>query len=421
MKEALRQQGRKAVNSKAWRAVGTWLRGGPRGAAAGHEIRGIPVEADVVVYFGDVESKTYQLVQWLPPLEELSRHHRVVLVFRKLGAMRAVAKETTLPAVFVRRFEDLMALYSDNSYRVAIYVNNGVTNFQSLNHPQMVHVHVNHGESDKISMVSNQAKAYDKVFIAGQAALERHRRALVDFDESHLEMVGRPQLDFEFPPGIPEAEGRTVMYAPTWEGENDDNNYTSLDLYGTSIVEGLLALPDVRVVYKPHPRVVGSEKPAVSGAHEAIVRRLEDANRRRGSQHVVSLDGNILSMFGRADALISDVSSVGLDFLYLEPEKPLILTDRRTDAEALRDSAPISEATPVIDATTASVTDLVAEALERDSHAAARQDLRTHYFGAEPRGTSTQRFLDAIDALIADRAGKLSTRGLEAPSMESSD
>src|SRR5699024_12119185 len=92
-------------------------------------------------------------------------------------------------------------------------------------------------ESDKLSMVSNKAKAYDKVFVAGQAAVDRHRKALLDFDVSKLVRVGRPQLDVQRPSELSESTARTVMYAPTWEGENESNNYTSVDLFVPKIVE----------------------------------------------------------------------------------------------------------------------------------------------------------------------------------------
>ena len=77
-----------------------------------------------------------------------------------------------------RRLNDLTALYAGADLKCAVYVNNGVSNFQSLAAPTMLHVHVNHGESDKLSMVSNQAKAYDRVFVAGEAAVRRHRAAV---------------------------------------------------------------------------------------------------------------------------------------------------------------------------------------------------------------------------------------------------
>ncbi|HEX6936788.1 MAG TPA: CDP-glycerol--glycerophosphate glycerophosphotransferase, partial [Actinomycetes bacterium] len=83
-----------------------------------------------------------------------------------------------------------MTLYDLSDFKLGIYVNNGNRNFQSLNNPRMLHVHVNHGESDKLSSFSNQVKAYDRVFVAGQVALDRYREALIAFDERKVVMVG---------------------------------------------------------------------------------------------------------------------------------------------------------------------------------------------------------------------------------------
>src|SRR5699024_7026108 len=119
-----------------------------------------------------------------------------------------------------RRFDPLHDFYRANDFKLALILNNVMTNFQSLGYAPMVHVHVNHGESDKLSMVSNQAKAYDRVFVAGQAAVDRHHKALLDFDDRKLVRVGRPQLDVQRISELSSSTARTVMYAPTWEGEN---------------------------------------------------------------------------------------------------------------------------------------------------------------------------------------------------------
>src|SRR5699024_4628972 len=231
-------------------------------------------------------------------------------------------------------FDPLHTFYHANDFKLALYVNNGVTNFQSLAFAPMVHVHINHGESDKLSMVSNQAKSYDKVFVAGDAAIERYRKALIDFDESALVKIGRPQLDVDRPLELEPSSARTVMYAPTWEGENESNNYTSVDLFGPQIVGAALQIPNTRVIYKPHPRVETSNDPAVSGANARIFELIEEANTSiadESLQHQVLLQGDILAMFDTVDLLVTDISSVGLDFLYLQPDKPLALTDRRRD------------------------------------------------------------------------------------------
>ena len=168
-----------------------------------------------------------------------------------------------------------MALYDRAGFHAVVYVNNGWTNFQSLAFQQAVHIHVNHGESDKICMVSNQAKAYDKVFVAGEAAVRRHAAALAWFDPTHLIRVGRPQLDLPVAAALPVHDGPTITYAPTWEGEDDANNYTSVDRYGPRIVAAALAQPGSRVVYKPHPRVPESDDPAVAAGHAAILKLMQ--------------------------------------------------------------------------------------------------------------------------------------------------
>ncbi|WP_155838778.1 CDP-glycerol glycerophosphotransferase family protein [Arthrobacter castelli] len=405
----------KGVATRHWLGLRSVLR-------SNHELHGVPVPAEIVVYFGDVTTKLYQLEQWLPVLEQLNREHKVLLLFRKVGTLREVKKKTSLPMIFVRRFEDVMDLYDTNDYRLGIYVNNGVTNFQSLTFSRMVHVHVNHGESDKLSMVSNQAKAYDKVFIAGPAAMERHRSVLLDFDESKLAMVGRPQLDLDFPRELAEEDMRTVMYAPTWEGENESNNYTSLDLYGREIVDALLRLPDTRVVYKPHPRIATSRNPEISGAHFDIVQAIEQANIGRSIPHIVSTAGNILAMFNDVETLVTDVSSVGLDFLYLHPDKPLVLSDRRSNRQQLERDAPIARACPVVDETTVTGMDkLISSVLEAEDGSSQRARMRRYYFGDLKKGDSTRAFITAVEELLSERNKRLEDYEFHATSGEAVD
>src|SRR5699024_5383998 len=156
------------------------------------------------------------------------------------------------------------------------------------------HVHVNHGESDKLSMVPNQAKSYDKVFVAVDAAIDRHRKALVDFDESSLVKVGRPQLDIERQPELNVAQRQTVMYAPTWEGENAANTYTSVDMFGPQRVAAAITLPATRVSYRPCSHVFSSSDPSMVSAHQQIVDLINEANELiddANQHHQAFLDG----------------------------------------------------------------------------------------------------------------------------------
>ena len=213
------------------------------------------LSVDVAVYFPDNMSKAYQLIQWLPVLEDHPSDLTFGIVVRKISIYLELKTLTKLPIAYVPTFADVMELYRVSQFKAVMYVNNGVGNFQSLTVAELAHIHVNHGESDKICMVSNQVKAYDRVFVAGQAAVLRHRAALSEFNEEVLVRVGRPQLDENPAPSIPESTRRTVLYAPTWEGEDEANNYTSMEELAPYIIDAILAQENIRVVYKPHPRI----------------------------------------------------------------------------------------------------------------------------------------------------------------------
>lgn len=425
VKNLLRKTALQAVRSPAWKKTSNWIRGTERWNRLEDEFDGSYVKAEVVVYFGDRRPKFYQLKQWIPVLEELHKSHRVVLVLRKVSALTEARRITRLPMVLKRRFDPLHTFYHANDFKVALYVNNGMTNFQSLGYAPMVHVHINHGESDKLSMVSNQAKSYDRVFVAGEAAVERHRKALLDFDDRALVKVGRPQLDIERPSELEHSAARTVMYAPTWEGENDSNNYTSVDLFGARIVEAVLALENTRLIYKPHPRVGSSKIPEVREQNARILELVETANQSVSNEsevHQILMEGDILAMFDEVDMLITDISSVGLDFLYLHPEKPMVLTDRRNNIEKLKEEAPVSRATPIIDSHSVEYAfKLFESTLNKDTTATDRAMLREHYFGKGEKGTSTRMFTDAISNLIRNRSRDLKGFSYTSTNAESND
>lgn len=404
-----RAGGRRVVRALRWRLrrlrAGLAVRLAPDAFVPQLAAARVPVDAEVAVYYADGPERIYQLDQWLPVLEQLSAEHKIVLILRDLRAMREVQDRTTLPIVCVTTFLDLMNLYDAGEFKVGIYVNNGQRNFQSLNNPRMLHVHVNHGESDKLSSFSNQVKAYDRVFVAGPLAVERYREALIAFDDGKVVPVGRPQLDLEFSPELPPSQRRTILYAPTWEGESESNNWTSVDCYGLQIVEALLSLPDVRVVYKPHPRVVTSAHPGVSRGHRRIMSLIRAANERDpAAGHVARTDGNILAMLGQCDALVGDVSSVTLDFLYLRPDAPIFLTDRRNDRALLERDSPLVAGAEVLDATTiGGLGAAMADALTTDDRRTDRAKVRAGYFGDLRPGDSSRRFADAVADLIAER------------------
>lgn len=397
------QNGAKRVlRSSLGEQLKSWLRGSGPADRFGIEVRGDSPKADVIAYFGDGPDQLYQLHQWVAALEALNDSRPVLLVFRQRGAFKAAKTMTSLPSALAISYPDLAELYAENDYRLAIYVNNGMRNFQSMADTSIVHVHVDHGESDKKSSISNQLKAYDKVFVAGLAAIERCEQALWGLDRNKMVTIGRPPLDGNFDSILPHDSRRTVVYAPTWQGENESNNFTTVDTLGPQIVEALIAL-DVRIVYRPHPRVAAAHELAVMDADRTIRMMLHKAN-DRGGAHVVSTDGSIMDLFVDTDVLMTDVSSVGPDFLFLHPDKGLILTERHTGGACPELQSPMAAGLGALTAASLDrLPQMIDDALGGDALLAARRRLKGHYFSANTAGESTSLFIAAIEDSICER------------------
>src|SRR5690606_2395449 len=161
---------------------------------------------------------------------------------------RALLAEDAPPVAFVPTVRDLERYIAKQDIRLVLYVNQNTRNFQMFRYSRRWHVFINHGESDKMYMSTNQYKAYDYAFIAGQAARDRLERVLWDYDLGRRAIeIGRPQADHYSGtlPYTPD-ERTVVLYAPTWEGDRPSAHYGSNATHGEALVGALLARPTHR-------------------------------------------------------------------------------------------------------------------------------------------------------------------------------
>ena len=267
-------------------------------------------------------------------------------------------------------------------------------------------------------MTTNQFKAYDYSFVAGDAARERLARKLWDFDVDRKAIpIGRPQAD-HFAGALPyPADDRTVvLYAPTWEGDRDSAAYGSIATHGVGLVTALLASADHRVVYRPHPRS-GVVDPAYGAANRAIIAAIAAANAADPTAHHVFDEGNELGwQLAGADVAITDVSAMVYD--RLATGRPLIVT-RPVSRIAEVDEGGYLGSSEWLDA--ADSADIVAIA-ERVQHSEEAQK-NLHYwverhFGDTTQGAATARFHAAVEHLVTEWERHALLHADDAPSSE---
>lgn len=343
----------------------------------------------------------YQIRQWYQPLKALSDRWSVVVLSRSPVGAEALVKDAELPVAFVPRIRDLERYLATQDIKVVFYVNQNTRNFQMLRYGRRLHVFINHGESDKIYMVSNQFKAYDYALIAGQAAHDRLSRALWRYDVDRRTIaIGRPQSDhYRANTPYPSDEREVVLYAPTWEGDRASMSYGSVRTHGERLVHELLRTGRHRVIYRPHPRS-GVNDEAYAAANKRIIAAIAAANAADSSAHHVYDDGPELGwQLVAADVAILDVSAMIYD--RLATGKPLMVTRPSDERAAIDTSGYLADCEWLTADATA---DVVAEVRRVSADEAAVTRLRTwahHYFGDTTHGVATAKFQAAIERLMA--------------------
>lgn len=355
----------------------------------------------IAVYFADTRVNLYQLRQWYAPLAELAETWPVAFITRSPSATLALWEETSIPAVYLKGVRDIEDFLSSQPVRMVFYVNQNQRNFQMFRYPRMWHVFINHGESDKIYMTTNQFKAYDYSLIAGDAARARLTEKLWGFDlDAKTRSIGRPQADHFAGPVPYTPDKRTVvLYAPTWEGDRASAAYGSVASHGVALTRAILASPDHRLIYRPHPRSGVADK-EYGEANKEIIAAIARANAADpNAQHVFDNGPQLGWQLAAADVAITDISAMVYD--RLATGKPLIVTRPVSKLSEIDANGYLGHA-EWLDADAAPNILTVLDTVEHSAEAKKNLDywVKRHFGDTRP-GVATQRFHLAV-AELAD-------------------
>lgn len=369
---------------------------------AGEFVRPAANSIEVALYFADTRVNLYQIRQWYAPLKELARTHPVAIICRSPRTALTVNDESGLPTLYLRSVVEVEQFVAEQRIRIVLYPNQNSKNFQMFRYGRMWHVFVNHGESDKMYMTTNQFKAYDYAFIAGQAARHRLARKLWGYDvDARTIEIGRPQADhFAGETPYPH-DGRTVvLYAPTWEGDRPAAQYGSVATHGEALAAAVLASPAHRLIYRPHPRS-GVVDRDYGVANRRIIDAIEKANRADPTAKHVYDDGPELGwQLADADVAICDISAMVYD--RLATGRPLLVTRPTAPEAEIDEGGYLAHAEWLTAADAADVLSAVERVSEDPDALESLRQWARHHFGDTTPGSATARFHAAIERLSAE-------------------
>ncbi|MFU8849827.1 CDP-glycerol glycerophosphotransferase family protein [Micromonospora sp. SL1-18] len=360
--------------------------GGPVGRALRRH------QPEFVLYFSAPPGSAYQVTMWLPYLERIGRPFLVLV--REPEFLPAIAAATRAPVVCCPTLKAMDEALVP-SLRVAFYVNHGAKNSHCLRLSQLTHVQLHHGDSDKAPSANPVSAIFDRIFVAGQAAIDRYARAGVTIPAEKFVVVGRPQVEAievrrEPARGLAQP---TVLYTPTWTGHHADANYCSLPVAET-VIRRLLDR-GATIILRHHPYT--TQNPASARQLARLAELLAADQAKTGRAHLwgaaATRELTLTDCVNRSDALISDVSGVVSDWLY--SGKPYAVTDMGADGEHFVARFPLAGSGYVLHRDMSNVDEVLTELLDTDPKAAVRWATRTRYLGDFPTESYTEAFLDA--------------------------
>jgi hypothetical protein len=366
------------------------------GAYRAQPLRAAAARAALVAYAPEFVLYTarrggaYQLDMWVPHLQALGR--RFVVVTRDPEALTSLGHTEGIPVIACPTWRDLDDAVVP-SLRAAFYVNSVAANADFVTYRHMTHVYLGHGESDKALSHHPAHAMYDQVFVSGAAAVDRYARHGVQIPPERLVVIGSPQAATVQKAARPvrEIATPTILYAPTWQGYNDDSSYSSLP-HGVALVTALLDRPGA-VIFRPHPfsRTRVEEAPLVKNIEQLLV---EDA-RNTGRAHVWGVDEPFAATANRSDVMVADLSSVVTE--YLASDKPLAIVDDG-DAQTFIERNPVAQAAYVVASDLGNLEAVLADLVGADPLRETRHAVLARYVGAAGDSAFQRAVLAILDA-----------------------
>jgi hypothetical protein len=333
----------------------------------------------------------YQLKLWLPAFELLGEPFDILL--RDETLVSHVKKLTQRPIFLV---DDYSKLETNPNLKLIFYVNNSPNNSDAVKYTQFTHVQLLHGDSEKTASFNPVNGMFTKIFVSGQAAVDRYERNGVLIHPKKFVLVGRPQLgEIEVRKKVQNKKPLTVLIAPTWGGSAAGETYTSLGL-APGFAKELVALGH-RVVFRPHPFS------HTKASDRAIIKEVHDILATDSNNHVFGAaaeqDLPITECINMCDLAISDLSGIVSDWLY--SLKPYILVSMDESKAVFEKRYPIALGSDVI-TPGHRLEDFLADS---EAKLAKRRELREYYIKNSDAKDVGALFVRETEAILGTKSG----------------
>lgn len=183
-----------------------------------------------------------------------------------------------------------------------LYPTNRSKNFNwLLKFPHLKHIFIGHGDSEKHSSSSRIINAYDFVMLSNFDSYKRYRHAGVRLGLEKCLFMGVPTQEGITYKNTPCNNVKSILYAPTFEGNSPEVNYSSLEK-----IHNIVFKNKYNIIFRPHPGTGKRDK-----NYKNILLKYEKSTLSKVQQ------------FNKSDIIICDISGIKNEYLFTG--KPIVI------------------------------------------------------------------------------------------------
>ena len=270
---------------------------------------------------------------WMSYFKSVSEN--TLILVRNLELYNWVKKHyPSFSVAFAKNVGDIDQLFTHLYYSRNIYYSSNTGNtLHTLKFNELNHVFLGHGDSDKSASAHKYFRAYDEIWVAGQAHIDRFKNAGFPIDKMNFKKIGRPSLRTILKIGELEWDERmppSFLYLPTWEGVYEEGNYSSVQ-FSEDILSLIHSLfPEASLKTKFHP---------VTGSRDSRVKNIGSSLNKKFNQidHVLEVaekEVPVDTLIARSNIFICDISAVVSEclaansplFVYIPTDKNIVIS-----------------------------------------------------------------------------------------------
>lgn len=333
----------------------------------------------IIFYFSGNIVSDFHILTWYKYIK--NTNIKFIIMTRESNYINKLLEHIKdTPIIYARTIKDI-DFFLPSSVKIALYANNGAKNTHLVRFNNITHIQLLHGDSEKLPSFNPISKMYDKLFVAGQRAIDRYYENDVFIPKENFVIIGRPQVsDIEVAKekvNIGKKEIITVLVAPTWHGHYEDTNYSSV-MKMADIVDCLLSRKEkIKIIFRPHPYInMDLEE------NKEYFSNIEKSLKQDSNEHIFDSKNNIFDDFNQSDFIVTDISSVPVDYLY--SLKPIVHIDVNNLEQELKTNIVYKEYSKcvyLIKNDFSNANKVIDEVLYSDNLFEARKRVKNYYHG----------------------------------------